>query len=182
MTAGLGLLARRRSPPDAGLPTAAEPARRPRTDRHLRRQAGALRDFDWRCPAEGLVAIVGPNGAGKSTLIKAALGLVPRLSGEVRVRRGPLGQRAAGSPMCPQRTAVDWDFPTTALDVVAHGPLRRARLAPPASGGGTGTWRATASSRVGMADFADRQIGQLSGGQQQRVFLPARSPRTPSST
>jgi manganese/zinc/iron transport system ATP- binding protein len=24
---------------------------------------------------------------------------------------------------------------------------------------------------VGMADFADRQIGQLSGGQQQRVFL-----------
>ena len=25
--------------------------------------------------------------------------------------------------------------------------------------------------RVGMADFADRQIGQLSGGQQQRVFL-----------
>ena len=26
-------------------------------------------------------------------------------------------------------------------------------------------------ARVGMADFADRQIGQLSGGQQQRVFL-----------
>ena len=25
--------------------------------------------------------------------------------------------------------------------------------------------------RVGMADFAERQIGQLSGGQQQRVFL-----------
>ncbi len=25
--------------------------------------------------------------------------------------------------------------------------------------------------RVGMTDFADRQIGQLSGGQQQRVFL-----------
>ena len=25
--------------------------------------------------------------------------------------------------------------------------------------------------RVGMADFAQRQIGQLSGGQQQRVFL-----------
>ena len=26
-------------------------------------------------------------------------------------------------------------------------------------------------TRVGMAEFADRQIGQLSGGQQQRVFL-----------
>ncbi|MEL6267922.1 MAG: metal ABC transporter ATP-binding protein, partial [Pseudomonadota bacterium] len=28
-----------------------------------------------------------------------------------------------------------------------------------------------ALDRVGMADFAHRQIGQLSGGQQQRVFL-----------
>jgi manganese/zinc/iron transport system ATP- binding protein len=28
-----------------------------------------------------------------------------------------------------------------------------------------------ALARVGMADFANRQIGQLSGGQQQRVFL-----------
>ena len=26
-------------------------------------------------------------------------------------------------------------------------------------------------ARVGMEDFADRQIGRLSGGQQQRVFL-----------
>jgi manganese/zinc/iron transport system ATP- binding protein len=36
----------------------------------------------------------------------------------------------------------------------------------------TPTRRAQAClDRVGMADFADRQIGQLSGGQQQRVFL-----------
>jgi manganese/zinc/iron transport system ATP- binding protein len=29
---------------------------------------------------------------------------------------------------------------------------------------------------VGMADLAERQIGQLSGGQQQRVFLAVPSP------
>jgi branched-chain amino acid transport system ATP-binding protein len=33
-----------------------------------------------------LVAIIGPNGAGKSTLIKAAFGLVPVTSGQIRLR------------------------------------------------------------------------------------------------
>ena len=51
-----------------------------------------LRDVSWTSPASGLVAIVGPNGAGKSTLLKTALGLVPRLSGEVRVFGLPLAQ------------------------------------------------------------------------------------------
>ena len=39
-----------------------------------------LWDVTWAAPP-GLTAIVGPNGAGKSTLIKAALGLIPSLSG-----------------------------------------------------------------------------------------------------
>jgi manganese/zinc/iron transport system ATP- binding protein len=37
--------------------------------------------------------------------------------------------------------------------------------------GATDTRARGCLDRVGMADFADRQIGQLSGGQQQRVFL-----------
>jgi manganese/zinc/iron transport system ATP- binding protein len=71
----------------------------------------------------------------------------------------------------PQRASVDWDFPATVLDVVKMGLYRTVGL----FGRLTGTWptaRAQAClDRVGMADFADRQIGQLSGGQQQRVFL-----------
>ena len=31
-----------------------------------------------------LTAIVGPNGAGKSSLLKAAMGIVPTISGEIR--------------------------------------------------------------------------------------------------
>ena len=42
-----------------------------------------LWDIDYDAPSGKLIAIVGPNGAGKSTLIKAALGLVPRVSGLV---------------------------------------------------------------------------------------------------
>ena len=36
---------------------------------------------------------------------------------------------------------------------------------------------AEALEKVGMAEFAQRQISQLSGGQQQRVFWRARSPK-----
>ena len=44
-----------------------------------------LWDVDLAIPEGRLVAIVGPNGAGKSTLLKAALDLVPLVSGYVRV-------------------------------------------------------------------------------------------------
>ena len=51
----------------------------------------ALWSVDYTTPLSGLVAIVGPNGAGKSTFIKACLGLVPTLSGDVKI----FGERLA---------------------------------------------------------------------------------------
>jgi manganese/zinc/iron transport system ATP- binding protein len=70
----------------------------------------------------------------------------------------------------PQRGTVDWDFPTSVLDVVMMGrygalgwirrPGRRER-----------ELALDALRKVGMDELADRQISQLSGGQQQRVFL-----------
>jgi ABC-type Mn2+/Zn2+ transport system ATPase subunit len=53
-----------------------------------------------------MTAIIGPNGAGKSTMLKAALGIVPRLSGEVSVFGAPIEGRATASPMC--RSAPAW--------------------------------------------------------------------------
>jgi manganese/zinc/iron transport system ATP- binding protein len=130
----------------------------------------ALWSIDYTSPASGLIAIVGPNGAGKTTFIKAVLGLVPILAGVVRIYGEPVDRMRRMVGYVPQRSSVDWDFPTTALDVVAMGlygqigwlrPVRHRHLD-----------RAREQlALVGMADFADRQIGQLSGGQQQRVFL-----------
>lgn len=125
-------------------------------------------DFDAR-PAT-LIAIVGPNGAGKSTFIKACLGLLPVAAGAVEFWGMPYRQARRRVGYVPQRETVDWDFPVSALDVVAMGrygligwcrPVtRRHRQA-----------ALEALDRVGMADLAHRQISQLSGGQQQRVFL-----------
>ena len=130
----------------------------------------AVFSVDATFQASSMTAIIGPNGAGKSTLLKAALGIVPRLSGEVSVFGLPLEAARERIAYVPQRASVDWDFPTTVIDVVLMGLYRRVGLL----GRFTSPLRSRAIAcldRVGMADFCDRQIGQLSGGQQQRVFL-----------
>jgi manganese/zinc/iron transport system ATP- binding protein len=129
-----------------------------------------LWDIDVVTPKGQLVGIVGPNGAGKSTLIKTILDLVPAVSGRVSIFGKPYRQQRHRVGYVPQRESVDWDFPVNALDVVTMGcygrigwfrPVRRRHRAEALA----------AMDRVGMADYANRQISQLSGGQQQRIFL-----------
>jgi manganese/zinc/iron transport system ATP- binding protein len=129
-----------------------------------------LWDVDVALPAGKLIAIVGPNGAGKSTLMKAVLGLVPPASGWVRVFDRPVRRARHLIGYVPQRESVDWDFPVDALDVVMMG--RYGRLGWVRRPGRTDRDAAHAAlAKVGMEQFASRQISQLSGGQQQRVFL-----------
>jgi len=130
----------------------------------------AVFSIDASFPAAAMSAIIGPNGAGKSTLLKASLGVVPRLSGEVRVFGVPLAQALGRIAYVPQRSSIDWDFPATVLDVVQMGLYPQVGLLGRLSGQMTARAR-DCLDQVGMADFLDRQIGQLSGGQQQRVFL-----------
>lgn len=130
----------------------------------------AVFSVDATFQAGAMTAIVGPNGAGKSTLLKAALGIVRPLSGKVTCYGQPLAKQRGRIAYVPQRASVDWDFPTRVLDVVLMGLYRQLGLL-----GRVNTKQLQTAlaclDRVGMSDFADRQIGQLSGGQQQRVFL-----------
>lgn len=129
-----------------------------------------LWDIDLVVPEGVLMAIVGPNGAGKTTLIKSILGLLNPAAGRIAIYGKPYVEQRHLVSYVPQRGSVDWDFPTSVLDVVMMG--RYGRL---------GWFRRTKShdrdlalealKKVGMEDYADRQISQLSGGQQQRTFL-----------
>ena len=129
-----------------------------------------LWDIDLEVPQGVLMAIVGPNGAGKTTLIKSILGLIRPAAGQVQVLGASYQESRSKVAYVPQRGSVDWDFPTSVLDVVmmgrygALGWLRR-------PGAKERDLAMIALDKVGMADFRDRQISQLSGGQQQRVFL-----------
>jgi len=129
-----------------------------------------LWNVDLTLPAGKLVGIIGPNGAGKSTLIKAVMGILPLSSGYVKIFDDDIDAVRHRVSYVPQRESVDWDFPASVLDVVLMG--RYAKL---------GLFKRPrkadldiamdALRKVGMENFASRQISQLSGGQQQRTFL-----------
>jgi len=134
------------------------------------RDKPVLWDVDMDVPAGILMAIVGPNGAGKTTMIKSILGLVKPAAGQVLVYGKSYKEQRHLVGYVPQRGSVDWDFPTSVLDVVmmgrygALGWLKRPGASERAAA-------FDALDKVGMKSFAERQISQLSGGQQQRVFL-----------
>lgn len=134
------------------------------------RKRPVLWDIDFVLPEGKLIGMVGPNGAGKSTLIKAIMGLLPLVSGFVRIYGKPLETTREIVAYVPQRESVDWDFPTDALDVVTMGRYGRLGLFKRPTKDDKAR-AMDALEKVGMADFAKRQISQLSGGQQQRVFL-----------
>jgi manganese/zinc/iron transport system ATP- binding protein len=134
------------------------------------RDKPVLWDIDLSVPPGVLMAVVGPNGAGKTTLIKAILGLIKPAAGQVLIHGRPYAEQRQLVGYVPQRGSVDWDFPTSVLDVVtmgrygALGWIRR-------PGRAEREQSLEALEKVGMRQFAERQISQLSGGQQQRVFL-----------
>jgi len=132
----------------------------------------ALWDINLKIPKGQVMAIIGPNGAGKTTLIKAMLGLIKPVTGTVRYFEGNVDIHTLKGKIgyVPQTESVDWDFPTTVQDVVLMGCY-----------GKLGWFRRPRKSdielvkqmlqKVGMQEYASRQISQLSGRQQQRVFL-----------
>lgn len=129
-----------------------------------------LKNVNLTIPVGHLTGIIGPNGAGKSTLIKAILNQLPNKTGAVHILERPLNPKDHTVGYVPQRNAVDWDFPTNALDVVLMGRYGHIGMIKKPSAKDKQI-AMDCLKNVGMESFADRSIGQLSGGQQQRVFL-----------
>ncbi len=129
-----------------------------------------LWDVDLQVPSGVKMAIIGPNGAGKSTLVKAAMGLVRPVAGEVRIFGQPRATAQGQIAYVPQRATLSWDFPTDVLDVVTMGTYGRLGWFH-RSGAVQRQQAEEALEQVGMTAFLRRPIAELSGGQQQRVLL-----------
>jgi len=116
------------------------------------------------------VGMLGANGAGKTTLMRAALGLIPIETGEIRVLGAPATRGHAGVGYMPQNRGAMSGTRLTGYDVVATA----------ARGTRFGFSRLSAAMRreidwaldqVGARELAKRSIGELSGGERQRLLL-----------
>ena len=112
------------------------------------------------------VCIVGPSGCGKTTLLRAATGLLPASSGEVR-RNGTVVSQPSrevafvfqdyGRALLPWRS-VQGNI-SLALEAAATPAQQR------------GACIAEVLAKVGLSRHADKFPAQLSGGMQQRVQI-----------
>lgn len=99
--------------------------------------------------------IVGANGSGKTTILRAVLGIVKPLQGEIR-----LAVEADRFGYVPQKQLLDDIFPVTAAEVVRMGRW-------PEGDGNAQRYL----EQVGAADLAGKLFRELSGGQKQRVLI-----------
>ena len=130
----------------------------------------ALRNISLSIDTGKIVGIVGPNGAGKSTLIKAVLGLIPIDSGNIEIYGQTLNEMRKRVAYVPQRANIDWNFPIIVKKTVLLGTYPRLGILKRPKRKHK-EWAMECLRKVGMEEYANRQIGELSGGEQQRVFV-----------
>lgn len=116
--------------------------------------------------------LLGPNGCGKSTLLKAALGLLPAVSGSVlydgvelsALKRRQIAQKASFLTQSRNTPSIQ------ALRMVLHG--RFPYLSYPRRYGRQDYAIArSAMDRTGSRPYENAYVSELSGGQRQGVYL-----------
>ncbi len=118
------------------------------------------------CVKEGVfLGVIGPNGAGKTTLFKAILGIIPRLSGEVRIFGKPLQDAYHLIGYVPQYLEMETIAPISVAEMVSMGLV--------GSGIHIDQKRAwdEVMDRFSLKGIKDEKYNGLSMGQRQRVLI-----------
>ncbi|MGC6388860.1 ATP-binding cassette domain-containing protein [Ewingella sp. S1.OA.A_B6] len=132
----------------------------------------AIQNAGFQLHGGSICALLGVNGSGKSTLFKAIMGIIRPTQGSVTLDGLNVAKALKQNLIAyvPQSEEVDWNFPVLVRDVVMMGRYgKMSFLRIPSKEDKQQVDSALA--RVGLADLAQRQIGELSGGQKKRVFL-----------
>lgn len=142
-------------------------------------RAQVLFDVDLDVGQGEVVALLGRNGAGKSTSLKAIMGLVPRLSGEIVFDAKPIRNlepyeiARLGLGYVPEDRRIFTDL-TVAENIEV------ARQAPRA---GASTWNEERLFKLfpALAALRDRRGGRMSGGEQQMLCIARTLAGNPSA-
>jgi zinc/manganese transport system ATP-binding protein len=116
------------------------------------------------------IGMLGANGAGKTTLMRAALGLTPLTSGEIRVLDQPVTRGHSSIGYMPQNRGRAQGQRLTGYDVVASAAIG-ARFGFARLDKATRREIDWALDQVDARALARRSIGELSGGERQRLWL-----------
>jgi len=116
------------------------------------------------------IGVLGPNGAGKTTLMRAILGLLPPVAGDIRVfgRAPQRGNPAIG--YVPQVRTVLPDLRVRGFDFIASS-IRGQRWGLPFSRRGDRITINETLAALGARELAERQLSAMSGGERQRLVL-----------
>ncbi|MCL2149663.1 MAG: metal ABC transporter ATP-binding protein [Dehalococcoidia bacterium] len=126
--------------------------------------------IDFDLPPGQALALIGTNGSGKSTLLKTLVGLLPSLSGEVKVLGGLPGAQTRRIAYLGQCHTSGFVLPLRTVDVVRMGRFPRRGLLGRMGSEDEDAVR-WAMRIMGIEALSDRPLRTLSGGQQQRTYL-----------
>jgi ABC-type Mn2+/Zn2+ transport system ATPase subunit len=116
------------------------------------------------------MALIGTNGSGKSTLLKTIVGLLPYISGQIRVFGRRPGTTARRIAYLGQFHTSAFVLPLRVIDVVAMGRYPLRGLLGRITEKDNDIIR-TVMQTMGIENLAQKSLRTLSGGQQQRTYL-----------
>ncbi|WP_051693060.1 ABC transporter ATP-binding protein [Marinobacterium lacunae] len=132
-----------------------------------------LHQVDTQIEANRITALCGPNGCGKSTLLRAMAGLIPADSGTVYLGDTPLSGLARRE--MAQRLALLAQFNEVPAGLSVYELVSFGRYAHTSwLGGLSGEDHdivLDSLARVGLQDYAARELSALSGGERQRAWI-----------
>jgi len=114
------------------------------------------------------LGVIGPNGGGKTTLLKAVLGLLRPMKGEIIFRKD-IDKKKKPMGYLPQVKHIDRNFPITVFEVVRSGSMMEDSSKVSKAEVREKTEQLLVE--MGIEHIRNKAIGYLSGGQMQRVFL-----------
>lgn len=123
-----------------------------------------LQDITISIKKGDYIAVVGPNGAGKTTFIRALLGLVDRVEGEIIFQSSKIGY-------LQQKVSLnDSKFPASVEEIIKSGLLINKKF-PKIFNRKDKEIIKEIISLLDISNLKDKKIGKLSGGELQKVLL-----------